>query len=467
MPIQSLYHISDIHIRAGDSERSREQEYNAAFENLFTLLKTFPKIADEGLIFVTGDLFHNKHLIGPPGIEIAVHLLQGLSAIAPTVVIRGNHDYRQDMPLEKDLITAIMKYNIPNLHYFNETGNYEIENIGIGLVAIQDALLANATSGISRTLPAFPSINDFSEDVTHKVALFHGSITKARLQNGTLYESSDGYPLDWFNEYDLVLLGDIHLQQVNRATKIGYDGSMITNATKLNTYRAQKGTWAYPGSLIQQDFGEPLLGHGLLHWDLTKGEVSEYHIHNDYGVVKFQIDSTGSIQVILQKDTLMPVEEAMQKPWFPTQIHCRILGRGVKCNASILDDIRRMLQDNGKVVLSISEMYPPVSKNELVRSVGSSESTESTESSLSSLNTSETWIQYIRENCKDDVIKTSDQWSLWLQKPDTILVPSEGIPLALLAGLQTQNDKLHKQVEAFLKEVEHQERMKEIGRAHV
>ena len=457
MPIRSLYHISDIHIRAGDSERSREQEYNAAFENLFTLLKTFPKIADEGLIFVTGDLFHNKHLIGPPGIEIAVHLLQGLSAIAPTVVIRGNHDYRQDMPLEKDLITAIMKYNIPNLHYFNETGNYEIENIGIGLVAIQDALLANATSGISRTLPAFPSINDFSEDITHKVALFHGSITKARLQNGTLYESSDGYPLDWFNEYDLVLLGDIHLQQVNRATKIGYDGSMIANATKLNTYRAQKGTWAYPGSLVQQDFGEPLLGHGLLHWDLEKQEVSEYHIHNDYGVVKLQMDGTGAIQVILQKDTLMPVEEAMRTPWFPTQIHCRVLGKGVKCNASILDDIRRMLQDNGKVVLSISEMYPPVSKNELVRST--SGSSEPMESSLSSLNTSDTWIQYIRENCKEDVIKTNDQWVTWLQKPDMILLPSEGIPPALLAGLQTQNDKLHKQVEAFLKEVDHQERM--------
>jgi len=456
MPIRSLFHISDIHIRAGDSERSREQEYNAAFENLFTLLKTFPKIADEGLIFVTGDLFHNKHLIGPPGIEIAVHLLQGLSAIAPTVVIRGNHDYRQDMPLEKDLITAIMKYNIPNLHYFNETGNYEIENIGIGLVAIQDALLANSTSGISRTLPAFPSINDFSEDITHRVALFHGSITKARLQNGTLYESSDGYPLDWFNEYDLVLLGDIHLQQVNRATKIGFDGSVIATATKLNTYRAQKGTWAYPGSLVQQDFGEPLLGHGLLHWDLEKQEVSEYHIHNDYGVVKFQIDDKGTIQVILQKDTLMLVEEAMQKPWFPTQIHCRVLGKGVKCNASILDDIRRMLQDNGKVVLSISEMYPPVSKNEVVRS--SSAPGHSEDRDLASLNTADTWIQYIRENCKNEVILTNDAWATWLKKPDTVLLPIEGIPPALQAGVQAQNDKLLKFIEAFKKEQEQQER---------
>ena len=455
MPIQSLYHISDIHIRAGNSECSREQEYNAVFENLFTLLKTFPKIADEGLIFVTGDLFHDKCRIGPPGIEMAVYLFKGLSAIAPTVVIRGNHDYRQDMPLEKDLITAIMKYNIPNLYYFNETANYEIENIGIGLVAIQDALLANATSGISRTLPAFPSVSEFSPEITHRIALFHGSITKARLENGTLYESSNGYPLDWFNEYDLVLLGDIHLQQVNRATKLGYDGSVVANATKLNTYRAQKGTWAYPGSLVQQSVGEPLLGHGLLHWDLAKGEVSEYHIHNDYGVITFQIDDKGTLYVILQKDTLMPVEEAMRKPWFPTQIHCRVLGKGVKCNVSILDDIRRMLQDNGKVVLSISEK-PPHSKNEVVRS--SSAQGHSEDRDLASLNTADTWIQYIRENCKNEVILTNDAWATWLKKPDTVLLPIEGIPVALQANVQSQNDKLLKFIDAFKKEQEQQER---------
>ena len=463
MPIRSLFHISDIHIRAGDSERSREQEYISAFQNLFDLLKTFPTITNEGLILVTGDLFHNKHHIGPPGIEIAVQLLQGLSSIAPTVVIRGNHDYRQDMPNEKDLITAIMKYNIPNLHYFNETGNYEIENIGIGLVAIQDALLANATSGTAKTLPPFPSINDFSEDITHRVALFHGSITRARLQNGTLYESGDGYPLEWFDEYDLVLLGDIHLQQVNRATRIGFDGTVVGNATKLNTYRAQKGTWAYPGSLVQQDFGEPLLGHGLLHWDLAKNEVAEYHIHNAYGVIKLQVDSKESLNVILQKDTLMPLDTAMKMPWFPTQIHCRVLGKGVKCNALILDDIRRVLQDNGKAVLSISEMYPPTTfgtKNELIESFHSEnqESKGGEEGDLGSLNNSETWIQFILQNCKDDLVQKNDMWTTWLKRPDTVLIPVEGIPSALLGPVQTQNDKLHKLVDAFTREQEQQER---------
>jgi DNA repair exonuclease SbcCD nuclease subunit len=465
MPIRSIYHISDIHIRAGDSERSREEEYNTAFENLFELLKTFPSIEDEGLIVVAGDIFHNKSIIGPPGIEIAVQLLQGLATIAPTVVIRGNHDYRQDMPDEKDLITAIMKYNISDrLSYLDdeEPECYEIENIGIGIVPIKKALLANATSGVATTLPPFPPISEFSPHITHKIALFHGSITRAKLQNG--YESGDGYPLEWFDEYDLVLLGDIHLQQVNRATKVGFDGSAVGNATRLNTYKTQKGTWAYPGSLIQQDFGESLLGHGLLHWDLEKGQVTEYHIHNAYGIVKLQTDAEQNLNVILQKDTLMPLDNAIKMPWFPNQIHCRVLGKGVKCNALLLDDIRRTLQEHEKVVLSISEMYPPAqnhvfgSKNETVRN-HKTESSESEEiGDLASLNNPETWIQYILENCKDEVVQKNNIWATWIQKPDTVLIPKNGIPAALLPGIQTQNDKLYKHVEAFRKEQEQQER---------
>lgn len=447
MPIHHILHISDIHIRVGDSERSREQEYLAAFTKLFEEIKAYP--ADKTLIVVTGDLFHNKHLIGPPGIEIAVQLLRGLSECAPTVVIRGNHDYRQDMPLEKDLISALTAYNIPNLHYFNETGCYEIENIGIGLVAIQDALLANSTSGIAKKLPLFPSVKDFSEEVTHRIALFHGSITRARLQNGTLYDSADGYPLEWFDEYDLVLLGDIHLQQVNRATKVAYHGLSTANATKLNTYKVQKGTWAYPGSLVQQDFGEPLLGHGFLHWNLERGEVTEHHIHNPYGVVKLQVGLEGT-QVILQKDTLMPLEAALKEPWFPTYLQVRVLGKGVKCDAERLDEIRRGLQDNGRKVLNICEMYAPA----VLKAKDLEEEEGGEEFDLASLNSPETWKQYILQNCLEPVVQKNTTWHTWLTKPDQLLIPMTGIPEAVLNGVQTLNDKVYKLVEAFRKEAE-------------
>jgi DNA repair exonuclease SbcCD ATPase subunit/DNA repair exonuclease SbcCD nuclease subunit len=455
MPIHHIFHVSDIHIRAGDSERSREEEYIQVFENLFQRLRAFPSL-DESLIVVTGDIFHDKHRIGPPGIEMGVHLFQGLSSIAPTVVIRGNHDYRQDLPEEKDLISAIMKYKIPNLNYFNETGNYEIENIGFGIVAIQDALLPNSTSGTARTLPAFPPVRRFAPEITHRVALFHGSITKARLQNGTLYESSDGYPLDWFKEYDLVLLGDIHLQQVNRATKLSSSESVTEQSTQLATYMTQKGTWAYPGSLLQQDFGEPLLGHGFLHWDLENNYVTEHHIHNSHGTVKLQVDAQHALHLILQKE-LLPLETALSKPWFPQRIHVRVLGKGIKCNALLLDEIRRTLQDNGKVVLSISECYPPSVKSMGPRNeVVTTEQTEGSPYDIATLNNPETWTQFILENCKEPLVQENQSWTTWMSKPDTILIPPQGIPEALLSNIQDENDKVFKFVEGFLKGQEQQ-----------
>ena len=39
MVISSIFHLSDIHIRAGDSARSREKEYLSVFEALFALVR--------------------------------------------------------------------------------------------------------------------------------------------------------------------------------------------------------------------------------------------------------------------------------------------------------------------------------------------------------------------------------------------------------------------------------------------
>ena len=73
---------------------------------------------------------------------------------------------------------------------------------------------------------------------------------------------TDAYPLDWFQNFDLVLLGDIHLQQT-------YNG-VVTDLTPIdfNPYASGKQTWAYAGSLIQQNFGELPFYHGFLEWNL-------------------------------------------------------------------------------------------------------------------------------------------------------------------------------------------------------
>jgi DNA repair exonuclease SbcCD ATPase subunit len=50
---------------------------------------------------------------------------------------------------------------------------------------------------------------------------------------------------------------------------------------------------AYPSSLVQQNFGESVKGHGYLKWDLENDTVEEVDIHND----------TSYVNVYIQKDT--------------------------------------------------------------------------------------------------------------------------------------------------------------------
>ena len=438
MPITHIFHLSDIHIRAGDTERSREDEYRSVFDTLFDTFRTHPAIkAKTALIVVPGDIFHHKNVLNPPGYEIAHHFFQGLSNLSKTVIIRGNHDYRQDLPSEKDFIGAIMKNNYPNITYLDKTGTHEIENVGIGLVAIQDALLAHATSGISRDLIPFPK-PVFSSKMTHSVALFHGSITKARLQNGTLYDSPNGYPLEWFDGYDMVLLGDIHLQQVNRATLMS-----------PGTYKVEKGTWAYPGSLLQQDFGESLLGHGYLEWDLVKGLVHEHHVPNTYGFLKLQIDEEGVMKVLVQKGEPLLLDDCIGEPWFPITVHVRVLGKGVRCNAELLEDIRSALTEADRVVLSIQEMYPiAVTKANVVVNEGDRELEEL---DVNSFNSPETWIQFIEENCTVEAVKTNLVWKEWLQDPSKILMTVEG---PFEDRIQKYNESLHKHATTLETELE-------------
>ena len=445
MTIKSIYHLSDIHIRAGNSERSREHEYLSVFENLFQTLSTIDP--NESVIVLTGDLFHNKHRLEPHGMRLAIKLFKGLSKIARTYVIRGNHDYRQDAPDELDLISAFNEWDIPNLFYMDDTGTFEVENVGFGLVAIQDTLLRNSTSGITDELPDFPE-PEFSSDVTHRVALFHGSVIQAKLQNGMSVER-DGYPLEWFNGYDLILLGDIHLQQVNRASRIGLSGTSGSVETELSSYTCKKGTWAYPGSLLQQDFGEALLGHGLLHWDLTNNKVIEHHIHNPYGYVTVRIVED-KLEVLMRKDGkgVFVGSDVVGSAWFPSKLYVRVAGGSV-AGIIALQDAVRMLQELGKEVLGISELNPlgpAVTEGTEVKVIEDVDMME--------LNSPMMWEQFITDNCKEAVVQESDQWKNWFQRPEEILIPSEGLDGSLTGVVRERNEKLLKCVEGFTEALE-------------
>ena len=77
--IKYLFHLSDIHIRNGDLNYSRFNEYKIVFDNLFESMKSYNYDKDEFLIIITGDIFHNKNNIGNYGLMLYKILIENLT----------------------------------------------------------------------------------------------------------------------------------------------------------------------------------------------------------------------------------------------------------------------------------------------------------------------------------------------------------------------------------------------------
>ena len=140
--VQNIIHISDTHIRQGDTERSRYEEYDHVFTNLVSHIiknKSINTKANNTLIVITGDVFHNKGKVDTPAIKLFFRWMDKMLNIAPVIIICGNHDFRQEDPLYPDMIEAFtMPYTDTTensrrvkypLYYLNKTGHYIYQNI--------------------------------------------------------------------------------------------------------------------------------------------------------------------------------------------------------------------------------------------------------------------------------------------------------------------------------------------------
>lgn len=271
-PVTHIFHFADIHIRNGDVDRSRYEEYRQVFDTTCKHLEKHKAIKDQtGLIVIAGDVFHHKGKIDTPALKLYFEWMDRMLTLSPVVMICGNHDFRQEDPRHPDMLeTVVLPYiqqhpTKHKLYYLKDTGLYEYDNVGFGVVSIKDTLRTGNTSGLVDDLPTFPSPSGFSNNVTRKYALFHGTVTQSALPNDTRVSKMSGYPLQWFQEYDGVILGDNHKQQVNN--------DKYTNLL-----------WGYPGSLIQQDFGKVRLAMDILYGMLQRMKPNQnmYQIRTDF-----------------------------------------------------------------------------------------------------------------------------------------------------------------------------------------
>ena len=260
-----LFHISDIHILNGEE---RQTEFRVQFTKTFQTIKTHPKFNNTSvLIVVTGDLLDKGIKMSAIAIELLQLFIEGLTKLAPTIIIPGNHDDKKDVGTSTlDVLTAVFNENNqqrPNLYYLKYTGIYLFgDNLAFGHTSVIDKHLIKA--------------DDIQTTNRLKIGLFHGmidSVSSDNTSNDTSFilKSCDFMTND-FNGYDKVLLGDIH-----KAHSVGDDQRL----------------W-YAGSLVQKSFAEDRRQHGgLLVWDVYSdcNTPPQYlHIPNDHQYIVLKID---------------------------------------------------------------------------------------------------------------------------------------------------------------------------------
>jgi len=230
-----IAHFADIHFRPLD----RHEEYCQAFQYFFDNAKLLKVDA----IVLAGDILHEKtQRITPEVIEMVAWLFTELAKVAPTYIILGNHDGNLKNLHRKDAISPIIKaLNNPNINLFLKSGVYPLnEKINFCAYSPFDE------KGWEDVKPEQGKIN---------ICLFHGSVQGSTTDLG--YELDGEVETSFFKDYDFSFLGDIHkLQFLDKDKRI-----------------------AYPGSTLQQNFGESIKNHGFLLWDIRdKDDFDVRHI---------------------------------------------------------------------------------------------------------------------------------------------------------------------------------------------
>lgn len=229
-----IAHLADTHIR----NYKYHKEYRAIFDQIYDRLRK-EKV---DCIVHCGDLAHTKTQLSPEYFDLATSFLKNLADIAPTYIILGNHDGNLKNEHRQDAITPIAKaLNHSNLHLLKNAGEVIIDNkLALNVLSVFDE--DNWTKPTDSN-----KIN---------IALYHGSVSGVKTDTGWVMTHGD-HPIEIFEGFDYAFLGDIH---------------------KTNQKLDDEGKVRYPGSTVQQNFGETD-DKGFLLWNIQgKDDFTCEHI---------------------------------------------------------------------------------------------------------------------------------------------------------------------------------------------
>lgn len=212
-----IAHLADIQIRFG----TRHEEYRQVFDRLYEDLRK----QKPDRIYLAGDLVHHKINMSPGSFNLLAEFLLNLAKIAPTDVILGNHDLNLAQLEQGDAISPIfylanlieegdekkayvitsenkdkIDYSLNAVYYYPDSGFYNInEELTYGVYSCKDDEILTLEK---------------KEEGKKYVAFYHGTVYGARNDNGMLSHGDNLMRLSTFNNFDMVMLGDIHEYQI-------------------------------------------------------------------------------------------------------------------------------------------------------------------------------------------------------------------------------------------------------------
>lgn len=446
-----IIHLSDIHIRTGNFERSRYNEYMFVFKNLINSLKLIRNF-DKYIIVITGDIFHNKSQIESSGISLFTYLINELTKLTQVFLIMGNHDYRQEYINEPDLLSALLGNNElintqSNLFYLKKTGIYIVGDILFGLVAINDTLIAGDTSGKVDNLPEFPDCSNY--DKKYKVALYHGIIID---DNNSFFSNKNiGINVDWFKSYNFAILGDVHSQQVNNSKLIDgiYEYNDINNTNDTNN--TQNIIWGYSGSLIQQNFGESIDKHGYLIWDFDNNKVIPHEVENKNAYCTLKYTDNWYIKINHNKKPYILFEQFINDYKYFKNLNIRLLNN--TSNENTLQLIKLLNENN---INYNSFFYNNILQTDLQVDASDNiiENSGTTNNDkieyILSFNKLETWFNLIQQNIDNNNLDIGDyDWKNMIYNLEKLKINSSNIPDTLKKNVEDRNKKISKQISIY------------------
>lgn len=280
--VKTIIACADIHIM----NLQRQDEYVGQLKKFIAecdeIVKQHAK-PEEVRIVVAGDIVHNKLDISGEGYILASWFLNQLDAIAPTIIIAGNHDMNMRNTERVDPLTAIFEMcNFKQVKYLDKELGYASgcvldSDIIWCLYSTFDKFAAPAISEYTASCGWADSKDLFGKAPTKAtktcVGLFHGELHNAKTDVGFVFEN--GIPESHFEGVDFAIMGHIHKRQC-----IKYNGVPLV----------------YCGSLIQRDKGENVSGHGYVIWDVKEQTYTTKDIPNeDYGFYTFMISDVKDI----------------------------------------------------------------------------------------------------------------------------------------------------------------------------